>query len=292
LTDLSDLKEIMALFQLIDDPDAEVYDTVSTKIMSFGKAIIPDLEAFWEKTPDMEVQERIENLIHRLHFKDLTEGMKAWKSESSDLLKGALLVARYHYPALKEQPLLQEIEKMRRNIWLELSPYITPLEQVNVIAAILYNYCKLQGIELAYDHPEDFLINKTIESKKGNAFGNGLLYLILSTQLDLPIQAVSIPRQFILGYFDTQYEALNPKGHPAEKILFFIDPVSGQMYSHKDIETYFRKVSVPPVPSYYRPLNNRKVIRLLLEELSKCFDNESNRYKMNDLLFLAEMIDS
>ena len=65
--------EIIALLHLIDDPDEDVYSTVSDKIISFGKDIIPNLEHLWENTSSEEVQERIELLIHRLHFRDLTD---------------------------------------------------------------------------------------------------------------------------------------------------------------------------------------------------------------------------
>ncbi len=289
---LNETKEITALFHLIDDPDAEVYTTVSDRIISLGKEIIPNLEQLWEHTHDTTVQERIENIIHSLHFKDLTGDLLGWKNDTPDLLQGALLTARYHYPEMQTQGLLQEIEKLRRNIWLELSNYLTPLEQVNVITGIVYNYHKQTGIEMAYDHPDDFLLNKVIESKKGNALSNGILYLVMCAQLDIPVKAVNIPRQFILGYFDPNYEVLNPRGGQADRISFFIDPVNGQVYSHKDLDSYFRRISVPPVPSYYRPLNNIEVIRLLLEELGKCFDNDRNRYKMDELLYLASLLES
>ena len=54
-------KEISALFHLIDDPDEEVFTTVSDRIISFGKEIIPNLESLWENTPAEDVQERIES---------------------------------------------------------------------------------------------------------------------------------------------------------------------------------------------------------------------------------------
>ena len=88
--------EIIALLHLIDDPDEDVYSTVSDKIISFGKDIIPNLEHLWENTSSEEVQERIELLIHRLHFRDLTEDFSNWATGENDLMQGALLVARYH----------------------------------------------------------------------------------------------------------------------------------------------------------------------------------------------------
>ena len=285
-------KEIKALLHLIDDPDEDVYTTVSEKILSFGKEIIPNLEHLWENIHDEEAQERIEMLIHRVHYRELTADFVQWKNNPIDLMTGALTVARYTYPDLQSQQIWQEIEKLRRNIWLELNSYLTPIETINVVNSILFNYYKQKGAEISYEHPDQFLLNKSLETKKGNAIGNGIVYLILCELLDIPVRAVNIPRQFLLGYFDDQYELLNPAGHPSEKIKFYVDALTGEMYSHKDIEAYFKRLSVPPVPTYFRPLNNKKVIQFLLKELCKCYDNESDLYKMDELTSLANILDT
>ncbi|MEO6668333.1 MAG: transglutaminase-like domain-containing protein [Ferruginibacter sp.] len=284
-------REITALLKLIDDPDEDVYSTISDKIVSFGKDIIPHLEHLWENVHNEETQERIELLIHRLHFSDLTAEFIKWKDGEADLLQGAIIVAKYHYPDMNAVVIMQELEKLRRNIWLELNSYLTPMEKANVLNSIFYNYYKQMGVEISYESPDPFLINKTLEAKKGNSISNGIIYLILCELLDIPVKAINIPRQFILGYFDQQYEALNPSGHASEKIKFYIDPLTGQMYSHKDIENYFKRLSVPPVNSYFRPMTNKRIIQFLLEEMSKCFDNVNNHYKMDELLSLANMLE-
>jgi regulator of sirC expression with transglutaminase-like and TPR domain len=289
---MQDNKEISALLNLIDDPDEEVYALVSDKLISFGKEIIPNLENLWEQTLNPGVQERIELMIHLLHFKDLTTDLQAWQASKGGLLEGALLVARYHYPDFDRLKVLQDIEKLRRNIWLELSNYLTALEQINVVNSILYNYYRQKGVEINYAQPEDFFINKALESKTGNAISNGILYLSLCEILDLPIKAINIPRQFLMGYIDVQHGIIHPQAHHAEKIKYFVDPLQGQVYSHKDVEAYFKRISVPPTTSYFKELNNSRVIQMLLEELSKCFDDDLNRYKMNELLQLAKMLDT
>ena len=280
--------EIKALLHLIDDPDEEIYHTVSDKIVSLGKAIIPNLEHLWETIDSESTQERIELLIHRLHFRDLCIEFDNWLDQSGDLLSGSMIIAKYHYPDLSSNFVFQEIEKLRRNIWLELNNYLTPMERINVLNSIFYNYYKQNGIEINYENPDQFLINKTLENKCGNSISNGIIYLILTHLLDMPVKAVHIPRQFLLGYFDEQFDVLNPSGHPSQKILFYIDPFSGQMYSHKDIESYFKRLSIAPTPSYFRPMSSVRVIQFLLDELSKCFDNENNRYKMDELLQLSK----
>lgn len=282
-------KEISALMHLIDDPDEEVYKTVSDKILSFGKDIIPNLEHLWETITNTDTQERIELLIHRVHHRDLSMEFEAWKSGEAGLLEGALLVSKYHYPDLAFAPTLKELEKLRRNIWLELNNYLTSFEKVNVFNGIFYNYYKQKSVEVSYENPDTFLMHKALETKKGNSISNGIIYLVLAAQLDLPIYAINIPRQFILGYMNQGSHA--SMAHSSEMISFYIDPSTGQMYSHKDIENYFKRLSVPPVSSYFKPLSNKRIIQYLLEEISKCYDNERNVYKRDELLYFAGMLD-
>ena len=73
---------------------------------------------------------------------------------------------------------MQEIEKIRRNIWLELNNYLTPLEQINIVTSILYSYYGLKGNETNYKEPNEFLLHKTLEAKRGNQISNGILYLL------------------------------------------------------------------------------------------------------------------
>ncbi|XVJ65614.1 MAG: hypothetical protein HEQ40_05405 [Lacibacter sp.] len=289
---MEETKEIHALLHLIDDPDEEVYSSVSNRIISLGSGIIPNLEHLWETMPDEPVQERIEMLIHRLHLQDLRTDLRDWSQEKEqDLLTGVLLLSRYQYPDLNLTATLQELEKIRRNVWLELNSFLTPLEQVNVLSNILYNYYKFKGSEVNYLKPDEFLLPKLIESKKGNAISIGLLVMVLSRMLDINLQVINIPRQFILGYFDDWLRIKQRATYPPEQIQFYLDAASGQIYSHQDVETYFKRISVPPSASYFRPMSNRNLVQLLLEEYAKCFMDESKRYKQEDLLNLSGLLD-
>jgi regulator of sirC expression with transglutaminase-like and TPR domain len=284
-------KEISALFHLIDDPDEEVFNVISEKIVDYGKPIIPNLEHLWETTPDGPTQERIELLIHKLHYRDLAEDLRQWNvSGHHDLILGALLVCKFQYPELSTTPVLQEIEKVRRNIWLELNNYLTPLEQINIVTSIMYSYYGLKGGEISYKEPNEFLLHKTLESKRGNQLSNGILYLLLCEMLDVPVRAIHIPRQFIIAYFRPGYSDEN-LSNPMQKIDFFIDPTSGQVFTQQDVESYFKRIGVSPVDAYFRPRKNKKVIQYLLEEFSKCFSNDKDKYKQKELTELALLLD-
>jgi regulator of sirC expression with transglutaminase-like and TPR domain len=284
-------KEISALLTLIDDPDEEVFGLVSEKIVHYGSNIIPNLEHLWETIPNETVQSRIELLIHRLHYNDLTDDFRQWGlAGHHDLLLGAMLTCKFQYPDISTAPVLGEVEKIRRNIWLELNNYLTPLEQINIVTSILYSYCGLKGGETNYKEPNEFLLNKTLEAKRGNQISNGLLYLILCEQLDIPVRAINIPKQFIVAYLKPGYSD-EKLANPQSKIEFFIDPTSGQIFTHHDVENYFKRISVPPVGSYFKPQKNKQVIQILLEEFAKCFSGDKDLYKQTELINLSRMLD-
>ncbi len=288
---MQESKEISALFHLIDDPDEEVFDEVSKKIVDYGKPIIPNLEHLWETTPSEETQTRIELLIHRLHYRDLTEDFHQWSvSGHHDLMLGALLVCKFLYPELATTPVLQEIEKVRRNIWLELNNYLTPLEQINIVTSILYSYYGLKGSETNYQDSNEFLLHKVLEAKHGNQISNGILYLVLCELLDIPVKAIAIPKQFVIAYFKPGYSEENLP-NPLNKIEFFIDPTSGQVFTHKDVENYFKRIGVSSIGTFFKPQTNKRIIQELLRELSKCFEDAKNNYKKDELNDLARLLD-
>jgi hypothetical protein len=283
--------ELNALFTLIDDPDEEVYSTVSEKIVGYGKGIIPNLENLWETTLSADVQERIEMIIHRLHYTDLTRDITEWRDGAyHDLLFGSLLVCKFQYPDLHTTPVLQEIEKIRRNIWLELNSFLTPLEQANVLSSIIYNYYNLKGTEVTYTNPDEFFTHKVIESKKGNTITNGIIYQVMCELLDIPVKVINIPKQFILAFFHTDYDPaihLNPK----QKIHFYIDVANGGIFTSKEVDSYFKRISVHPTASFFKPLSHKRIIQVLIEELSKCFETDATAYKKAELLQLARLLD-
>jgi hypothetical protein len=285
-------QQISALLQLIDDPDEEVYGTVSEELLHYGRAVIPRLEQLWEATEDEDVQERIETLIHRVHFTDLQEEFMEWaRSPAPEILRGAILVARYQFPDLNVAAVINQFDKIRRNIWLELSPYMSPLEQINVFNSILYSYCKLQGAELTEREPKHFFINQVLDSKQGNVYSLGVLYLALAELLDVPIFAVDVPRQFVFAYIDTlrSFMAVD-EDDVVQQIQFYIDPTNGSVYTQKDVDTYLRKINALDRDLYFVPMTAKRVIWKMLEELALCYRYRREEAKAEEIEQLMRVI--
>lgn len=288
---MQETKELNALFTLIDDPDEVVYTTVTEKLVGYGKPVIPNLEHLWETTPNQVIQERIEMIIHRLHFTDLQNDLTEWNSSACpDLLFGALLIAKFQYPDLPITPVVHDIEKIRRNVWLELNSFLTPLEQANVFSSIIYNYYHLKGIELKYENPDEFFIHKVLESKKGNAIANSIIYQILCEKLEVNARIIGIPKQSIIAFFNSEFELGEPDTLYRDQILFFVDATNGQAYSHNDIETYLKRMGLSMDPDYFIPLSHPQIINQLIKQVAKCFCKNEELYKKEELMQLASIL--
>lgn len=286
-------KEIQALFRLLDDPDDEVFNMVAEKLTLCGKEIIPGLEYLWETTENDEVQDRITQLIHRVQFQDVQSEFKVWSSAANpELLRGAILVAKYQYPELNVPFLLTQFDKIRRNLWLELNNYLTPLEKVDVFNGILYNYYKLKGHELTENVPERFFINRVLESKSGNSYTLGILYLALSELLDIPIFATAVPRQFLLAYVDNLQHFYTLDNTSVRQNSFYIDPQNGMVYTQHDVEVYLQRLNLDVKDNrYYAPLSNREIILRLLKELKRCYQLNQQEEKADEMKTLMAIID-
>jgi hypothetical protein len=284
--------QISALLRLIDDPDEEIFGTVSEELLHYGRAVIPRLEQLWENTEDEDVQERIETLIHRVHFTDLQAEFMEWShSPAPEILRGAILVARYQFPDLNVAAVINQFDKIRRNIWLELSPYLTPLEQINVFNSILYNYYKLQGAELTEREPKHFFINQVLDSKQGNVYSLGVLFLALAELLDVPVFAVDIPRQFVFAYIDTlrSFMAIE-EDDVVQQIQFYVDPTNGSVYTQRDVDTYLRKINALDRELYFVPLTAKRVIWKMLEELALCYRYRREEHKAEEIQQLMRIL--
>ena len=125
--------ELKALIRLLDDPDTGVYENVSSKLISFGKNVIPHLESEWEIIDHNTIQDRIEEIIHQIEFDSCKQALSVWKEEGySNLLEGAIIASMFQYPEQPIDLMNSKLELLRKDVWLELNDNLTSLEKVRV----------------------------------------------------------------------------------------------------------------------------------------------------------------
>jgi regulator of sirC expression with transglutaminase-like and TPR domain len=286
---MKETKEIAALLHLIEDPDEEVYVTVRERLISYGQEVIPNLEYLWETTENPFIQERVEMLIHGVQYEDVKRKFKLWlEQDQPDLLTGAMILNSYHFPELATDNITLQLEKLRRNIWLELNPYLTPLEHVNVLTGIVFQYCSYKKVATDYKRPADFLIAQLLESKRGNALSLTILMLILARLTEIPMAMLQIPGQFILAYHKP-HEPLNLQ-HIREQFPFFIDGGTGQIFAFNEIEKYLERNQIELTADLFAPVSEKNIVAILVEAYANCFNTNDQVYKYQELIALAKLI--
>jgi len=286
-------KEISALISLLDDPDEAIFKEVSTKLLSMGPMIIPDLEAAWEHCFDTLIQNRIENIIHKIQFELIAKELKKWaQPENQNLLDGALLIARYQYPDLDFSKVEKQMEQIKHDIWLELNENLTALEKVNIINHILFDVHNFSGNTTNYHAPQNSYINNVLESKKGNPLLLSVIYTIVAQSLGMPVYGVNLPEHFILCYTNAEHDTLPHVVDPnATSVLFYINPFSkGAIFGQKEIDAFLKQLKIEAQPMFYEACSNLEIIKRLIRNLISSYEKLGYPDKSAELRALLESL--
>ena len=283
-----------ALIALMDDPDEQVYAHVRNRVLEIGPEAIQQLQTSWEESDlGLLFQSRIENLIHEIQFEACKTDLTTWYASSSkDLLKGALIVAKYQYPGLDEQSVLDYIERMRRDCWLEINPNMTAFEAVRIINKVIFEQYGFVGNSKNYNSSNTSYINTVIESRKGNPLSLSLIYSIIAQKLELPIYGVNLPNHFILAYMDNNGTNLFMSNGNEYGVLFYINTFSkGSIFQKEDIQQFLQSIQVTPDASHFQPCSNSDIIRRMLTNLIAAFQQVGSHEKVNELCELRSLLD-
>ncbi|MCK9421813.1 MAG: transglutaminase-like domain-containing protein [Bacteroidales bacterium] len=278
---MSDSSNISALIKLLDDPDEKAYGLIREKIYSLGMEALPSLEKALENTFDPLVLERIQELSRQLQRENLYVDFVNWiKLGSSDLLNGFMLVAKTQYPNLDEKEIQTKVEQIRMDVWLELHENLTALENVKVLNHILFGVHQFDGNKINTSAPQNSYINTFLESHQGSPLSLGMLYIIISRKLGLPIYGVNLPQHFILAYL-TDEGLENPT---EEDVLFYINPFNkGAVFTRREIELFIRQMKIKPERSFFAPCSNLDIIQRLINNLIFAYDQLGYSDKILDL---------
>lgn len=278
-----DEKEVESLIKLLDDPDTEISNHVEERLLSYGNDVISYLEDAWSHSLDVILQERIENLVHKIQFSNVKRDLELWYiSGAFDLLQGMLIINKYQYPDLDEQKIINQLEDIKRDIWMQMHYEMSPVEKVKLINHILYETHGFSGNTTNHQDPQNSYLNQVLESRKGNQILLAVIYSIIAQKLDIPIYGVNLPQHFILAYVeeesDNQYSDLN------NGILFYINAFNkGFLFGRKDVDAFLKQLNLKPANHFYEPCSNVDIVQRVIRNLISSYDKLSAPDKVAEL---------
>lgn len=288
-----DTSKIKALIALLDDPNEEVYSTVEGELLKEPIDVVPELEKAWETSLDGVFQRRVENIIHTLQMNDIFTEVKTWLlDDKRDLLKGAYLVAKYHFPELTMEAVKEKLADLRKDIWMELNEHLTSLEKIRIVNHVLFDVHKFSRNSSRFLAPENNYLNEVLNSHKGNPISLSVIYSLLCRDLGMPVYGVNLPKNFILVYMD---ESIPPdEGISKEEatVLFYINPINkGAVLGRREIEYFIKQQKLKPDESYFLPCDNTVIIRRLFNNLKYAYDNKGDEDKKEEIQKILTLFD-
>jgi regulator of sirC expression with transglutaminase-like and TPR domain len=287
------LKEVIALITLLDDPDEVVYSQVKDRFVTLGPPAIPHLETAWENSFDAIMQKRIESIIHTIQFESLQKALKDWAAnDQDDLLKGAIILARYQYPDLNEQKVRKQLAQIKQDVWLELHEDLTAMERVKIINHILFEVHQFSGNITNYHAPQNSFINNVLESRKGNPLMLSVIYMLICKELGIPVYGINLPQHFVLAYVNDYANLIDVNNKTlSNNILFYINPFSkGLMFQQKDIDQFLKQLNLEPEAKYYLPCSNVEIIKRALNNLVYAYEKLGYVEKVKELKQLDKQL--
>ena len=279
--------EVNSLIRLLDDPDQEIYTHVHEKLLSYGIEAVEYLESAFGEAFDPIQQERIANLVHEIQYDIVKNDLRLWQQSGAfDLLQGVLIINRYHYPDLDEQKVINQMEAIKRDIWIQMMHESSAPEQIKLINHVFYNIYGFSGNTTNHQDPQNSYLSQVLETKKGNQISLAIIYSIIAQKLDIPVYGVNLPQHFILAYMDESRQSEFEGG-----VLFYINAFNkGLIFGRRDVDMFLKQLNVKPDKQFYEPCSNTEIIKRVLRNLISAYEHLGSPEKVMELNDLLEIL--
>ncbi len=274
-----------SLIALLDDPDTSVSDLVMEEIMKEDIAVVDHLERIWETSIDDVLQKRIEFIIQKIQFNDTKSKIREWSDNKPiDLFEGMFLIARYHYPELKQKSVLLQLENIRKEIGLEFRNSMNALEKITILNHIFFDQYKFKIDKKNPGSPLHSYINKVLDTGKGNSVSISILYTLIARSLDLPVYYIDFQDNSLAGYFRDNVK-IKINESTENSVLFYINTSNkGAIIGPKEIDYILHTSNAEEHRLITMPCPDRIILKRLLETLIQDYtDSDANAVYLNEI---------
>jgi len=267
--------ELAALIRLLDDPDDGIFRNVSDRLVSIGRYAIPFLEYEWESNVNSGIQGRIEDVIHQIQFEQCKHLLQNWTQRgATDLFEGAAIVSLYQYPELDLEEMSTLVNRVVKDVWIELNDNLTSLEKVRVINHILFKVHGIRSYQNYDSSPYSWHLKDALMDRKGCPSALATLYKIVAQRLQLPVYGIDLPHHFVLCYLDWD----------RKNILFYINPFGkGAVFGRRELDRFLRSIHIETPVESLKPMSNLMTIERLLRDMIIGYE------RLNDEQRIAEL---
>lgn len=274
--------EIEALVSLLADEDQKIFGMVTDHLMRLGSEAVPALKTAAEES-DVRMRIRSRHVLQRIFQEDLEREFRDLATEPDetfDLERACLVVARHEYPELSAEDLGRPLDEISERIRPQLQGISEPKDQIRVIHQVLFTEYAFEGNSRDYYDPENALLNRVLERRKGIPVSLATVYLLVAKRLGLPFYGVGLPSSFLVRYGDGDTD-------------IFIDPfLGGKLLGRRDCVQYLTSAGYYYKDAYISNSSPRDIVIRTLRHLVVAFSKRHDKARMNRLTRFADLLQS
>ena len=195
-------KQRAALISLLADDDPAVYQTVRSKLLSYGKDVCEWLRPYLLHA-DPVIRRRALEIVRHFSRDDNDAQFVAFclnSGEEFDLEHAVGLLARTRYPDanLEAYSALYDLwaEELRTRIDLTGDGELALL----TINKYLFDELGFEGDEQYSENPENCYVTRVVDARSGNPISLCAIYLFVARRLKLPVTGIGLPYHFVCRY--------------------------------------------------------------------------------------------
>ncbi len=186
--------------------------------------------------------------------------------EPVPLARGALLIAKEHYPGLDVDAYLERLATLAR----EADPIIRlgsdTVERVQLLSHFLFDQKGFEGNREQFGDPRNSFLNDVIDRRLGIPITLSVIYLEIGRRLGLNLYGVSFPTHFLVKCVDERGELIIDPFHRGS--ILGLDEIRARL-----MQIYNQPIEVQP--AMLKPVGARHILARMLRNLKNIYVSAS-----------------
>lgn len=276
--------EIESLLFLMDDPDPFVQQSVENRLQELGERAVPILDEYRAELSGNEAKNRVNDVIHKLTFKNLEtdfievleEGLKTRKS----LEVAIFTLARFGNPTLRISEYEKKLDHFAKMVGPQIRFKLDEKKKMKRLLKFIFEDLNFRGDTDNYHAPQNCFMNQVIDRRKGLPISLSLIVMFISRRLEMPFFGINMPIHFMLNYVGEKEELL-------------IDPYdNGAIVTYDQCYFFLKKNNLEPRPEHFQIATNLDIVLRCIRNLIHSYERAEELNRVEDLqklLHIAEM---
>jgi regulator of sirC expression with transglutaminase-like and TPR domain len=266
-------KEKKALLTLLGDEDRHVYETIRTKILSYGFSATRWLQP-GTLSNDPAVRRRANEIIQFLSREAADNRFIAFclkQSEELDVEEGSLLLAETQYPGINSLGYQAMLESYAADLREQIHASAGVENRIAILNHFLFTELGFCGNEEEINDPENSYLNRVMDRRTGNPISLCSIYLFLARRLKLPVVGIGMPGHFLCRYQTTTEE-------------LFIDAFNrGKILTKAHCVKYLLDTHDGFKESFLAPITGRRMLLRMCSNLHQAYSQRGSKDEMGRL---------